>query len=65
MSQYNGKYIKLADDPTYYAVDIGHKRLVESPTHMYQIGIRPIVVVTEEELDAIPFLVLPGDDEEE
>jgi len=65
MSQYNGKYIKLADDPTYYAVDIGQKRLVESPAHMYQIGIRPIVVVTEEELDAIPFLVLPGDDEEE
>ena len=64
MSKYDGCYIKLAHDPTFYAVDIGHKRLVESPAHMQSIGLRRLVVVTEDELNAIPFLVLETDEEE-
>lgn len=64
MSKYDGCYIKLVDDPTFWAVDIGHKRLVESPAQMHAIGLRPIHTVTEDELAALPFLDLEADEEE-
>jgi hypothetical protein len=63
MSEYDGCYIKLAYDPTFYAVDDGKKKLVESPEHMNEIGLRKVFKVSEDELDAIPFA--QGNDEEE
>jgi ferredoxin len=63
MSDYNGCFICLAQSPTYYAVDDGKKTLVESLRHMNQLGHRPLIEVTVEELKAIPFAV--GGDEEE
>ena len=65
VSTYDGCYIRLADSQALWAIDIGHKRLVESPAHMYEIGLRPQRIVTEDELNAIPFLVLEADEEEE
>lgn len=62
MSDYDGCYIKLVYSPTYYAVDDGKKTLVESPEHMHQIGLRIIHVVSEDELDALPFA---GESDEE
>ena len=55
MSDYNGCYLKLAGEPAFYAVDDGHKRLVESPTQMQAIGLREICIVSKDELDAVPF----------
>ena len=57
MSTYDGCYIRLADSQALWAVDIGHRRPVESPALLYEIGLRPQHIVTEDELDAIPFLV--------
>lgn len=56
MSEYDGCYIRLAYEPAFYAVDDGKKLLIESPEHMQQVGLRPIMVVSEDELDAIPFV---------
>lgn len=64
MSKYDGCYIKLADSPALWAVDIGKKRPVESPAHMYEIGLRPVIVVSEDDLDAIPFHEVLTDEEE-
>lgn len=54
MSDYNDCYVKLADNPAYWAVDGGERRVVTSQAEMVRIGIRRVVTVTEEELDAIP-----------
>lgn len=62
MSKYDGCYIKLADDPTYYAVDNGQKTIVQDADQMHKIGLRPIHVVTQTSLNRIPFV---GEDEEE
>ena len=62
--KYDGCYVRLANSPALWAVDVGHKRPVESPAHMYEIGLRAQHIVTEDELDAIPFLVLEADEEE-
>ena len=55
MSQYDGKYIKLPFEYTYWAVDDGRRTMVEDINHMHEIGIRPIVVVSLKELEAVPF----------
>ena len=55
MSEYDGKYIKLPFEYTYWAVDNGRRTMVEGINHMHEIGIRPVVVVTEKELEAVPF----------
>ncbi len=55
MSEYDGCYIRLAQSPAYYAVDNGKKRLVKSPERMNQIGLRRVIVVTEDEFEAIHF----------
>ena len=64
MSQYDGCFVRLADSSALWAVDAGHKRPVENPAHMYEIGLRPQHIITGDELDAIPFLVLEADEEE-
>ncbi len=62
MSEYDGLYIRLAHNPAYYAVDNGKKRLVKSPEHMSEIGLRRVIVVLESEFEAIPFV---GESDEE
>ena len=54
MSDYNGKYVKLLGNPMYWAVDDGERIQVRDMAHLYQIGLRPIVTISADELEAIP-----------
>ena len=58
---YDGMYVKLADDPTYWAVDDGSRRRVESQEEMGEIGLRTVRVITPETLEEIPLADLPDD----
>lgn len=66
MSDYDGCFVKLAGAGrlAFWAVDGGIKRPVISPEHMYQIGLRPIHVLSEEEFSNIPFAEWSQDEEE-
>jgi hypothetical protein len=46
------EYYKLADNPTFWFVENGKRTIVH---HIEEHGILPVIVVTPEELDAIPF----------
>lgn len=63
MSEHDGYFVQVAGVLTIWAVDDGKKRPIESPAHMYEIGLRPVHTITQEELDAIPFS--EAEDEEE
>ena len=54
MSDYNGKYVKLQGNPMYWAVDDGQRYQVRDMAHLYEIGLREIVTISEDELEAIP-----------
>lgn len=54
MSKYNGCYVKVLDNPAYWAVDDGKRRLISGVQEMYAVGLRRVVVLTAEGLEAIP-----------
>lgn len=62
--RYDGCYIKLSDEPVYYAVDDGQKIRVANAEQMYKIGLRPVHVVTPQVLARIPFVGEESDEEE-
>lgn len=59
MSNYDGCYVKLSDDPTFWYVENGERVIVE---HMYQYGLLPVIVLEPEQLALIPFA---GENDEE
>lgn len=54
MSEHNGRYVKLPDNPQFWAVDDGERRPIHSQEEMMANGLRSVVMVTQEQLDAIP-----------
>lgn len=54
MSEHNGRYVKLSGNPQFWAVDDGERRPIHSKEEMLAIGLRNVVTVTKEQLDAIP-----------
>jgi hypothetical protein len=55
------EYVKLADHPAFWHVEDGKRTLVYS---LNEHGILPVRVVTQDELDNIPFAVTGRDEEE-
>lgn len=47
-------YVKIADDPTFWAVDDGERTKINSAAEMHELGMRPVHVVPVDELDKIP-----------
>ena len=47
-------YAKLATSPTFWLVRDGQREALRNPTEMYAVGLLPVRVVTEDELEAIP-----------
>ena len=54
MSDYDGTYIKVRDTSAYWRVDDGEREQMCDMAHVYAVGLRPVVQVTQEEFDAIP-----------
>ena len=54
MSEYEGCYVKLAEDATFWLVEDGERRAMASAEEMLGNGLRMVVTVTAEELEAIP-----------
>ena len=54
MSEYEGCYVKLAEDATFWLVEAGERRAMASAEEMLGNGLRMVVTVTAEELEAIP-----------
>ena len=54
MSEYEGCYVKLAEDATFWLVEDGERRAMASAEEMLRNGLRMVVTVTAEELEAIP-----------
>lgn len=60
------RYVKLANDPTFYLVEEGMlARPVGSPAEMYSIGLLPVEVVAPEELARLREPPVPIDEEED
>ena len=55
-------YAKLANDPTFWLVKDGKRTIVESQEQMHAFGFLPVRVVSQEELDGIPFADAPDPD---
>lgn len=70
MSKYDGLYVKLAGDPTFWAVDDGKRHKVADSLELYKIGLRPVRVITLDEFhnlkiaDHAPKVQEAGDEEE-
>lgn len=47
-------YAKLAESPTFWLIRDGHREALRSPAEMYAVGLLPVRVVSEPELEAIP-----------
>jgi len=47
-------YAKLAESPTFWLVRDGQREALRSPMEMYAVGLLPIHVLAEDELEAIP-----------
>ncbi len=48
------KYVKLSNNPDYWLVENGEREKMRDMAHVYEVGLLPIVVVTEIEMDKIP-----------
>ena len=59
MSKHDGCYVKIANNVTFWAVDKGKRRIVSDMKGVYEIGLRPIHVISEPELDKIPLAGAP------
>ena len=54
MSEYEGCYVKLAEDATFWLVEDGERWAMASAEEMLRNGLRMVVTVTAEEMEAIP-----------
>ncbi|HJW91006.1 MAG TPA: hypothetical protein VJ436_10245 [Anaerolineales bacterium] len=54
MSEYEGCYVKLAEEATFWLVEDGERRAIGSVEEMYASGVRAVVVVKAGVLEAIP-----------
>jgi hypothetical protein len=53
MIDYSQVYLRISGDPTFWIVDKNGKRPLADMGEVYRIGLRKIVVVSQEEFDAI------------
>lgn len=51
---YNGKYVKVTDSPEFWAVDNGERRKLRDAAEVYALGLRPVVRLSQEQMDGIP-----------
>ena len=54
MSKLDGCYVREADSAVFWAVDKGKRRMMSSINDVYELGLRPIHVLSEAELEKIP-----------
>jgi len=54
MSEYEGCYVMVDGDPTFWLVEDGERRAIGSVEEMYASGLRPVVVVDPGVLETIP-----------
>ena len=54
MSEYDGYYVKLANSPAHWAVDDGERREVANQQEIFEIGLRKVRTISQEQMDAIP-----------
>ena len=54
MSEYEGCYVKLAEDATFWLVEDGERRAMASAEEMLGNGLRNVIVVEPGVLEAIP-----------
>jgi len=54
MSEYEGCYVKLAEDATFWLVEAGERRAMASAEEMLGNGLRNVIVVEPGVLEAIP-----------
>ena len=54
MSEYEGCYVKLAEDATFWLVEDGERRAMASAEEMLGNGLRNVIVVEAGVLEAIP-----------
>ena len=65
MAKYDGTFVKLADNATFWAVDGGKRRPMGSLEEVHAIGLRPVIVLTEKELDKIKLAAAPKEVKDE
>lgn len=53
-SEYDDRYLKIVDDPTYWLVEGGERQKMHSMEELYEHGLKQIMVVGQDVLDAIP-----------
>ena len=51
---YNDKYLKVADDPTFWLIENGERQKMHSMDEVYEHGLKLVVLVKPEVLEAIP-----------
>ena len=54
MSEYEGCYVKLAEDATFWLVEDGERQALSYSEELLVFGLRPVVVVEPGVLEAIP-----------
>jgi hypothetical protein len=54
MSKHDGCYVKEAQSAAFWAVDNGKRREMASMDRVYEIGLRPIHIISGPELEKIP-----------
>jgi len=55
MGNYEGEYVKVAGDSTFWLVEDGKRVALRSKADWWECGLRPVNVISIEELDAIPY----------
>ena len=54
MSEYEGCYVKLAEEATFWLVEDGERQALSYSEELLVFGLRPVVVVEPGVLEAIP-----------
>ena len=54
MSEYEGCYVKMAEDATFWLVEDGERQALSYSEELLVFGLRPVVVVEPGVLEAIP-----------
>ena len=54
MSDYSGQYVMVYGDPTWWIVDDGKRRKIETPEELHALPSRRVSMLTWEQLNEIP-----------
>ena len=54
MSEYDGCYVKLAEDATFWLVEDGERQALSYSEELLVFGLRPVMVVEAGVLEALP-----------